>query len=88
MYAYSVIVQDNNKFLNIPYLPASSAYIFPLNSINGCKGVMVVGKDSLENHIGLFSFIANHNLILLEDDSNSIPTSNSSIKLNINNTIL
>ena len=63
----SVIVQDNNKFLNIPYLPASSAYIFPLNSINGCKGVMVVGKDSLENHIGLFSFIANYCALFMQN---------------------
>ena len=61
------VVQDNNKFLNIPYLPASAAYIFPLNSINGCKGVMVVGKDSLENHIGLFSFIANYCALFMQN---------------------
>ena len=63
----SITVQDNNKFLNIPYLPASAAYIFPLNSINGCKGVMVVGKDSLENHIGLFSFIANYCALFMQN---------------------
>ena len=41
-------------------------------SVNGCKGVMVIGKDIFENRIGLFSFIANycalfmHNIELLE----------------------
>ncbi len=63
----NVIVQDNNKFLDIPYLPASSAYIFPLNSINGRQGVMVIGKDSLENHIGLFSFIANYCALFMQN---------------------
>ena len=62
-----IIVEDNNKFLNIPYLRESSAYIFPLNSISGCKGVMVVGKDSLENHIGLFSFIANYCALFMQN---------------------
>ena len=66
------VSRDNNKFLNIPYLQNSSSLILPLNSINGCKGVMIIGKDYLENHIGLFCFIANycalfmHNIELLE----------------------
>ena len=62
-----IIVEDNNKFLNIPYLRESSAYIFPLNSTSGCKGVMIVGKDSLENHIGLFSFIANYCALFMQN---------------------
>ena len=63
----TVVTQDNNKFLNIPYLPSSAAYMFPLNSINGCKGVMIVGKDSLENHIGLFSFIADYCALFMQN---------------------
>lgn len=61
------VYQENNKFLNIPYLQASSAYIFPLHSINGCNGVMIIGKDSLENHIGLFSFIANYCALFMQN---------------------
>ena len=61
------VIQDNNKFLNIPYLPSSSACIFPLNSINGCKGVMVIGKDSLENHMEIFSFIANYCALFMQN---------------------
>ena len=64
------VLVDDNRFLNIPYLQNSPSMILPLNSINGCKGVMIVGKDDLQ--VGLFSFIANycalfmHNLELLE----------------------
>ncbi len=64
--------RDDNKFLNIPYLHNSASFIFPLNTLSGCKGVMIIGKDSLENHTALFSFIANycalfmHNVELLE----------------------
>ncbi len=57
----------NNKFLNIPYLHDSSALILPLNSVNGCKGVMVIGKDNLETHIGLFAFIANYCALFMQN---------------------
>jgi len=66
------VYYPNNSFLNIPYLKNSPSLILPLNTITGCKGVIIIGKDYLENHIGLFSFIANycalfiHNLELLE----------------------
>ena len=58
---------DNNKFLNIPYLKDSSSLILPLNVVNSCKGVMIVGKDDLEEHIGLFSFIANYSALYLQN---------------------
>lgn len=54
------IIKENNKFLNMPYLNDSESLILPLNSVNGCKGVMAIGKNGLENHIGLFEFIANY----------------------------
>ena len=66
------VYYDDNKFLNIPYLQNSAALILPLNTQSGCKGIMIIGKDYLENHINLFSFIANycalfmHNLELME----------------------
>lgn len=58
---------DNNKFLNIPYLYNSAAVILPLNCVNGCKGVMIIGKDNLDNHIGLFSFIANYCALFMQN---------------------
>jgi len=61
------IYNENNNFLNIPYLQASSALVLPLNSVNGCKGVMVIGKDYLENHIGLFEFIANYCALFMQN---------------------
>ncbi len=54
------ILTDNDKFLNIPYLQETSSLVLPLNTVNGCKGVMIVGKNDLESQIGLFSFIANY----------------------------
>ena len=61
------IYYENNKFLSIPYLQESSSLILPLNTVNGCKGVMIVGKDDLEDHIGLFSFIANYCALYMQN---------------------
>ena len=61
------ILKEDNKFLNIPYLQNSSALILPLNSVNDCKGVMVIGKDYLENHIGLFAFIADYCALFMQN---------------------
>lgn len=54
------VMREDNKFLNIPYLQNSPALTLPLMSVNGCKGVMIVGKDNLDSNIGLFSFISNY----------------------------
>lgn len=61
------ITKDNNKFLNISCLPNSSSLILPLNSVKGCLGVMIIGKDNLENHVGLFSFIANYCALFIQN---------------------
>ncbi len=63
----SPVVKNDNKFLNIPYLQNSSALMLPLNSVSGCKGVMVIGKDDIENHIDLFSFIANYCALFMDN---------------------
>lgn len=61
------ICHGENKFLNIPYLHTSSTLVLPLNCVSGCKGVMVIGKDHLENQIGLFSFIANYCALFMQN---------------------
>lgn len=61
------VCYENNKFLNIPYLHSSSTIILPLNCVSGCKGVMIIGKDNLETHIGLFSFIANYCALFMQN---------------------
>ena len=61
------VIKNNNKFLDIPYLNESSAYLFPLNSVSGCKGVMIIGKNDIENHIGLFSFIADYCALFMDN---------------------
>ncbi len=58
---------QDNKFLNIPYLHASSSIVLPFNAVDSCKGVMVIGKDHLENHIGLFAFIANYCALFMQN---------------------
>lgn len=58
---------DDNRFLNIPYLQKSSSLILPLNSVNGCKGVVIVGKNNIQDHIGLFTFIANYCALFLQN---------------------
>ena len=61
------VVRNDNKFLDIPYVNESSAYLFPLNSVSGCKGVMVIGKNDIDNHIGLFSFIADYCALFMDN---------------------
>lgn len=63
----SPVLQDNNKFLNIPYLKNSPAVILPLISVNQCKGVMIIGKDNLNSNLGLFSFISNYCALFLHN---------------------
>ena len=58
---------NDNQFLNIPYLQTSSTILLPLNSVSGCKGVMVIGKNDIENHIGLFSFIADYCALFMDN---------------------
>lgn len=61
------ICYQDNKFLNIPYLHTSSSLILPFNAVGDCKGVMVIGKDNLENHIELFAFIANYCALFMQN---------------------
>ena len=61
------IYSDNDKFLNMPYIKDSASLILPLNLVNGCKGVLIIGKNDLEEHIGLFSFIANYSALYLQN---------------------
>lgn len=68
----SVVSRDDNKFLNIPYLQASSSFVLPLISVNHCIGVMVIGMEANDLDTDLLSFVANyaamfiHNLDLME----------------------
>lgn len=63
----SAQVCESSKFLNIPYVQQSSTLILPLISVSGCKGIMAIGKDNIENHIGLFSFIANYCALFMDN---------------------
>ena len=54
------VLKNDSDFLNIPYLPKSSALLLPLLSLKTCKGVMIIGKDNIDSHVGLFSFLANY----------------------------
>lgn len=61
-----VFVEDN-KFLNIPYLQECSSLVLPLNCVNGCQGVMILGKNDIEEQLGLFSFIANYCALFIQN---------------------
>lgn len=58
---------DNNNYLKMPYLKDSASLILPLSCLNECKGVMIVGKDDLQDKIGLFSFIANYCALFIQN---------------------
>ncbi len=61
------VIESDDKFLNIPYLHTSSVLILPLNTVGECKGVMIIGKNDLENHVGIFSFIANYCALFMDN---------------------
>lgn len=61
------IYSDDNKFLDIPYLKNTSSLILPLNCVSGCRGIMIVGKDDLQDRIGLFSFLANYCALFMQN---------------------
>lgn len=54
------VIKNDSDFLNIPYMQKSSALILPLLSLKSCKGVMIIGKDNIDSHVDLFSFLANY----------------------------
>ena len=56
----SPVSQDDIKFLNIPYMQNSSAYIIPMVSVNKCIGVMILGKESADLNSNILEFFANY----------------------------
>lgn len=61
------IYYEDNSFLNMPYLQNTSSLILPLNCVSGCKGVMIIGRDDLQDRIGLFSFISNYCALFMQN---------------------
>lgn len=61
------IYLEDNKFLNIPYLQDCASMILPLNCVNGCQGVMIIGKNNIEEQHGLFLFIANYCALFIQN---------------------
>lgn len=61
------MIVENNNFLKVPYLPESSSLVVPMIAVNGCKGVMVIGKNDLQNQMGLFSSIANYCALFMQN---------------------
>ena len=60
-------IVEGNSFLKVPYLPETSSLVVPMNAVNGCKGVMIVGKNDLHNHIAMFSSIANYSALFMQN---------------------
>ncbi len=58
---------EDNSYLKMPYIQSSASLILPLNCLNGCKGVMIIGKDDLEDKIGLFTFISNYCALFIQN---------------------
>ena len=56
----SPVSQDNIKFLNIPYMQNSSAYILPMISVNKCIGVMILGKESFDLNTSILEIFSNY----------------------------
>ena len=61
------VILNDNKFLNIPYLQNSAVLLMPLISLNRCKGVMIIGKDDADSHLGLFSFLSNYCAMFMDN---------------------
>jgi diguanylate cyclase (GGDEF)-like protein/putative nucleotidyltransferase with HDIG domain len=57
--------EADNRFLNIPYLQTSPALIVPLRTAGKFIGVAMIGADSSD--LNMFSFIANHCALFIEN---------------------
>ena len=63
----SAVIQNNNAFLNIPYMKNTSTIILPLVSLNQTVGVMILGKDDPDCNLGILSFIANYAAMFMQN---------------------
>ena len=76
------ISQEDIKFLNIPYLQKSPAFIMPMISVNKSVGVVIIGKNGDSLNYELMSFFTNflgmylHNAELMEKTNKFANTDN------------
>ena len=56
----SCVSKNDVKFLNIPYMQNSAAFMIPMVSKNQCIGVFILGKENTDLNVGLLEFFANH----------------------------
>lgn len=61
------IIQNDSKFLNIPYLQNPPVAILPLISVNNCMGVMLIGDNNAKNNLDLYSFLSNYTALFLNN---------------------
>lgn len=54
------VAKDDIKFLNIPYMYNSSAFIVPMVSVNQCIGVVILGKESIDLNVNLLELFASY----------------------------
>lgn len=81
------VAKDDIKFLNIPYMYNSSAFIVPMISVGQCIGVVILGKESFDLNVNLLELFANylgmymHNAELL-DKTNKFANTDTLTSLN------
>ncbi len=56
----SCISKNDIKFLNIPYMQNSAAFMVPMVSMNQCIGVLILGKESTDLNVSFLEFFASH----------------------------
>ena len=61
------IVQNDSKFLNIPYLQNPPVAILPLMSVNNCLGVMLIGDNNAKINADLYSFLSNYMALFMHN---------------------
>ena len=58
---------NNNDFLNIHYLNNSAVAILPLNVMNKCVGVMLVGDNNYENSCEIYKLMSNYLALFIQN---------------------
>lgn len=61
------IIQQDSKFLNIPYLQNAPVAILPLVSVNNCLGVMVIGDYNASNNSDLYALLSNYTALFMHN---------------------
>lgn len=63
----NIVIQENNEFLNVPYLSKAPSLIIPLEFKGHVKGVFIIGDNAYKDNCRIYEFIAEYVALFIEN---------------------